>query len=471
MNDVDRIRQMVADGQITPEEGENLIAVLQEVDAAGERLAAAGSARSASADRQDDLPDEKELDAEFDRAFEAEYESQLSSADAAQTVPDPRSGAADPAASGGSERPVEPAQPPQQESTQPVQAQDTDHGARAADSNNANEPDPDAGPGYDDPVDRNLQEAMSLHATLRAAQEARERARDQAQEAMEKAREAAREAARQGRDAAREAMRTARDAAREAAREARRASRDAARTSRDAMRAVSADLKGAAEQPDEASRPGAGVAPAGTKWLSVEMLAGELKVKAVPGLTGPVAEGGPGHFDIQETDDGYRIQFMPERGTFIDRIVTSLKSGELKVQVPPDYGLNLQATAGDVTMKGVRYLRGRMRAGELNADRLEGVDFGMTAGEFTATIDPRPGFHIVTIGAGDLNVRLPHDVNARVKGRVSIGDADARVNGLHRTGSGLGGSIEGTLGDGSATLDLRVTTGDLDVMTQRSADG
>lgn len=471
MNDVDRIRQMVADGQITPEEGEHLIAVLREVDAAGERLAAAGSAGSASADRQDDLRNEEELDAEFDRAFEEEYESQLSSADAAQAAPTSGSNASAAAAPDVQPQPVEPEQSPQERSASAAQAQDNGSGDPAARPQDTRETEQDAEPHYDERVDKRMEEAMSLHATLRAAQEARERARDQAQEAMEKAREAAREAARQGRDAAREAMRTARDAAREAAREARRASRDAARTSRDAMRAVSADLKGAADQPDEASRPGAGIAPAGTKWISVEMLAGELKVKAVPGLTGPIAEGGPGHFDIQETDDGYRIQFMPERGTFIDRIVTSLKSGELKVQVPPDYGLNLQATAGDVTLRGVRFLRGRMRAGELNADTLEGVDFGMTAGEFTATIDPRPGYHIVTIGAGDLNVRLPQDANARVKGRVSIGDADARIAGLHRSGSGLGGSIEGTLGDGAATLDLRVTTGDLDVTTQRSADG
>ncbi|HZW99651.1 MAG TPA: hypothetical protein VFF10_06270, partial [Trueperaceae bacterium] len=138
---------------------------------------------------------------------------------------------------------------------------------------------------------------------------------------------------------------------------------------------------------------------------------------------------------------------------------------------PPDYGLNVMATAGEVRTVGVKYLRGRMRAGELTADLLEGVDFGMTAGEFTATLDLRPGDHMVTLGAGDLNVRLRESANVRLQGRVSIGDVDSRVPGLHRSGSGLGGSVEGTLGTGAANLDLRVTTGDLDVRMRRGEDG
>ena len=448
---------MVEDGQITAEEADQLIAVLREVDAAGERLAAAGSARTPSASRHEPT-DEAALDAEFDRAFDEEYESQLSAA-----------GTRD-------DGPSEASSGPQSATGVPAEG----HAPRTAEPDAAEAPRPHQDPGQPSAaesrqgagrVDPRIHDATALRENLKAAQEMRERARDEARDAVHKAREAAREAARQGRDAAREAMRKARDAAREAAREARHASRDAARTSREAARVVTSGVRADADQPSDASRPGTKIAPDRVQWLTVEMLAGELLVEAVPGLTAPTAEGGPGHFDINKTDDGYRIQFMPDRGTFIDRIVTSLKSGELKVQVPPDFGLNVMATAGEVRTVGVRYLRGRMRAGELTADLLEGVDFGMTAGEFTATLDLRPGDHVVTLGAGDLNVRLREAANVTLQGRVSIGDVHSRVPGLERSGSGLGGSVEGTLGSGAAKLDLRVTTGDLDVRMRRGEDG
>ena len=457
---------MVQDGQITAEEAEQLIAVLREVDAAGERLAAAGSARAPSASEHEGVrtpedvgarasehtgADEAELDAEFDRAFDEEYESQLGEAEAEAEQGAPASQVVHPVQG------TEP--PPAPEPTTPQPSPRDQQPANQAPGN------------ADHSSNKRMDEATALHTSMKAAHDIGHRAREDAREAVFKAREAAREAARQGRDAAREAMRTARDAAREAARDARNASREAARASKEATRTVAAEVRAATDQPSDSSRPGAKIAPDHVKWLTVEMLAGELDVEVVPSLTSPAAEGGPGHFDINKTDDGYRIQFMPDRGTFIDRIVTSLKSGELKVQVPPDYGLNVMATAGEVRTVGVKYLRGRMRAGELTADLLEGVDFGMTAGEFTATLDLRPGDHMVTLGAGDLNVRLRESANVRVQGRVSIGDVDSRVPGLQRSGSGLGGSVEGTLGAGEANLDLRVTTGDLDVRMRRGDDG
>ncbi len=504
MNDVDRIRQMVEDGQITSEEAEHLIAVLREVDAAGERLAAAGSAARSGASTSDDLTeaDEEKLDAAFDRAFEEYYQSELnaqrpdespaptaaqappaapmgpaqatpqapqpgSAPHAQEPGPGPQAQEPAPAAQAPSPAPQTSPQPPPSSTSPPTPPPQAEH-APAEDT---------AARGGDvasDPfaqAEKTMDETMAHHASMKAAYEAHTRAREISRDAVQQAREAAREAARQGRDAARDAMRTARDAAREAAREARRASRDAARTSRDAARSVAAEVRAATDQPNDSSRPGAKVAPDHVKWLTVEMLAGELEVVTVPGLTAPTAEGGPGHFDITQTDDGYRIQFMPDRGSFIDRIVTSLKSGELKVQVPPDYGLNVMATAGEVTTSGVRYLRGRMRAGEMTADVLEGVDFGMTAGEFTATLDLRRGTHMVTLGAGDLNVTLSESADVTVRGRVSIGDVESHVQGLQRSGSGLGGSVDGTIGTGEALLDLRVTTGDMDIASRRGRHG
>src|SRR5690606_40694291 len=143
------------------------------------------------------------------------------------------------------------------------------------------------------------------------------------------------------------------------------------------------------------------------------------------------------------------------------------RSGDIRLSLPPDSGLVVEATAGDVALHGVKYLCGRVRAGDLTADRLEGVDFSMTAGEFDAAVDPRAGRDLVTVGAGDVNVDIVEGADVTVNGRVSIGDVEARVPGLERRSSGLGGTLHGVLGTGAARLDLRVTTGDLEVGTAR----
>ena len=193
------------------------------------------------------------------------------------------------------------------------------------------------------------------------------------------------------------------------------------------------------------------------------MLGGDLNVMTVPNLTSPVVEGGPGDIRIEDVEDGFRVRFEPERGNILGGLLASLRSGDILLRLPPDYGLVVEATAGDVDLQGVKYLCGRMRAGDITADRLEGVDFSMTAGEFDATLDLRPGRHLVTVGAGNLDVDIVEGSDVAVTGRVSIGDVESKVPGLQRRSSGLGGSLSGVLGAGAARLDLRVTTGDLDI--------
>jgi len=162
---------------------------------------------------------------------------------------------------------------------------------------------------------------------------------------------------------------------------------------------------------------------------------------------------------------------MPDRGNVIDRFLSSLRSGDLDVRIPPHFGVAIQATAGDIDLHGVRYLRGRLRAGDVSADRLEGVDFALMAGEFGATLDLKAGEHVITIGAGDVSVSLPSGADVTVTGRVSIGDLDSRIDGLEERGSGLGGEVAGVLGAGSAKLRLRVTTGDLSIRSERPGAG
>lgn len=478
---------MAAEGRITAEEAEQLIAVLREVDAAGERLAAAGAAAGAPAGAAgaagpgtgasvpDDDLDDAAFDAAFDEAFEAEYldgQGETTPAADAGAAPD-RDAGPEPAAAPDPGAAQEPADQAAGAPADRTDARPKDSADQAPADGADHIPADRADHGSADQANRGPEDAFAAaasQAVASASAQAREmarQAREAARQAEHAARDAAREAAREAREAAREAMRAARDTAREAAREARNAARDAARSTRDAARGVTVEVGGPSPEAEPASRPGKAIAPAGTRWVTVEMLGGDLDVTASPHVTAPAVEGGPGELRIEEVEDGYRVQFVPDRSSFLGGLISSFRSGDIDLKIPQDYGLVVEATAGDVSLTGVRYLRGRMRAGDLSADRLEGVDFGMTAGEFGATLDLRAGQHMVSVGAGNVQVDLDEASDVVVNGRVSIGDVDTSVPGLEKRGSGLGGSLSGTLGTGAARLDVRVTTGDLDVRKAR----
>ena len=307
-----------------------------------------------------------------------------------------------------------------------------------------------------------------------AAREIANQARVAAREASRAAREAAREARSASReatrDAARETRETVRQATREAHEQAMNASQDATRAAREASRDLRQAASGAArpEVDDIGERPDKGIAPAETPWVVVEMIGGDLDITVDPTLEVPVAEGGPGYVEVAPDADGYKVRFMPEKGNFLDRFLSSVRSGDLDVRIPPHFGVSIQATAGDIDLHGVRYLRGRLRAGDVSADRLEGVDFALMAGDFEATLDLKGGDHVVTVGAGEATVAIPEPADVTVTGRVSIGDLDSRIGGLDERDVGLGGEVAGTLGAGSARLRLRVTTGDLTIRGDRT---
>lgn len=402
---------MVSEGRITAEEADQLIAVLQDVEAAEANLEAAGSGRSTAHGSQPERDPQEPPIQPSPPASEAPQAPQ----------------------------PIQDQLPPQAPSYQPPP------------STAPQPPSSSASGTRSDPVAESVREA--LH-------EAREAARG----ARREAREAARDAARQARDAARQASRIARDAARDASREASRVARD---TSREVSAAVSGIGRFEVEDIDE--RPGSAIAPEGTPWVIVEMIGGDLDIAVDDTLDGPVAEGGPGNVEIERDQEGFRVRFMPDRGNIIDRFLSSVRSGDLNIRIPPHFGVSIEATAGDVDLHGVRYLRGRLRAGDVSADVLQGVDFALMAGEFDATLDLWAGEHVVTVGAGEAQVALRDDANVSVSGRVSIGDLDAHLPELQQRGQGLGGEVAGTIGDGAANLRLRVTTGDLTIRRARPA--
>jgi hypothetical protein len=381
VSDIERVKEMVAEGRITADEGNQLIKVLMEVDDAD------------------------------DAVIDAAYEAAIEAADQAEQLAVEEAGA-----DGGSE---------------PVRQTDE--------------------PGA----------ATHFDAHVQAAAAAASAAGEMGREAARLAREVAHQTARD----VRESARVARDAAREAARGARQAARGAREAARDLRHGVV--TPGAKPT---GTRPGSAIAPPGTRWVTVEMIAGDLDVWAVDGLTSPEVEGGPGNINVEDTPDGYAVKFAPDRGGALDRFLSHVRSGSLRVRVPPDFGVVVKATAGDVDLHGVRYLRGNLTAGDLSADRLEGIDFSSMAGDVEVSLRITGGQHVLTMGAGDVEVVLDDRSDVRVEAAVSIGDVSSEASGFSHSRRTVGGEMTGQLGSGEGRLELRATTGDIQVNVGRVAE-
>lgn len=228
----------------------------------------------------------------------------------------------------------------------------------------------------------------------------------------------------------------------------------------------------ASQAPQPVSRTGSGaagaptsqraIAPAGTRWVTAELLAGDIEVYAVAGLTGPEIEGS-GEITAVETDYGFLIKLAPERGGILDRFLARVRSSDITVKIPADYGLNLRATAGDVELHGVKYLQGRITAGDVSARGLEGIDFTTMAGDVDMELRLKEGEHSLICATGDLDVVLSPDSDVTVDGSVSIGDAHSSHPAIRTERHTLGERLTGALGSGAAHLSLRVTTGELAV--------
>lgn len=485
MDDIDRIQEMVAEGRISPADGDRLIEVLRDIDAADFALDSAASAPA-------HLASSPTADA-----------PQAPSADAA-TEP------AEPAA----------ANPPS---------------AAAADSAAASEAVERRRERFEEYERRRLERLQrdaerrqeraerDLERLERSARRDAERAqRDEQRQQERETRDAERQRLVEERERLREAVRNTTRAANEAAREASRRAQDVgwsvAETARaagqeavDAVRAIGQQVganlggdpqpaKGAETPPehtgqhaDAAARataaataahaatgqaattqtaPAAGgsgapmstrrIAPAGTRWVTVEVLAGDIDVHAVAGLQRPEVVGS-GSIHVSETDYGFLIRQAPERGSILDRFLAHVRSDDVVVKIPADHGLNIRATAGDIDLHGVKYLQGRVTAGDISASGLEGIDFTTMAGDVDVSLRLKEGEHSLTGATGDLDVVLSPDSDVTVDGSVSIGDAHSNHPSIGTNRQVLGERIAGTLGSGAASLNLRVTTGDLGI--------
>lgn len=217
--------------------------------------------------------------------------------------------------------------------------------------------------------------------------------------------------------------------------------------------------------PQPGATPAAQPAPTDARWVQLEALAGDLIVTVDESLESPtIKTDGPGAPSIEPSAQGFRVTWNEQTGSFLDKMLGRLKAGNLSMSLPKGYGLDLAASAGNVTLHDVPYLRGHLTAGNLKATRLKGVDFAGRAGNLMAEVELTAGTHQLKVTAGNVNVKLAPNSDVHVKAEASIGDVSSKVPGLKPSNGGLGGSLNGAYGAGAATLDVRVTTGNIDLV-------
>lgn len=214
-------------------------------------------------------------------------------------------------------------------------------------------------------------------------------------------------------------------------------------------------------------------APAGTRWVRVDVVAGDLDVHVDPSLSEPKVTSDSGEATLEATDYGYRVALGGKgEGFFLRNLEGPLagllagrgRPGDVELTLPAGFGIDLVMTTGDVDLHGVPYLRGSLSAGDLDAYGLEGIDLSSLAGDVSVSLRASSGRHRILNTAGELEVVLLPGSDVTVNGDVSIGEVKAGPE--FTTGRRLmSGTVTGTLGTGVARLDLKVTAGTIKLKT------
>lgn len=198
--------------------------------------------------------------------------------------------------------------------------------------------------------------------------------------------------------------------------------------------------------------------PDGTQWCTVELLAADLQV-TVDDVAEPTIASDAGQFEVVPTSDGVRI--TARRDPTVEGWIGRMRALDVRVRLPRDWGLALDLKAGEATIRDVRFVRGRMLAGDLDVRGAEGVDVSKAAGDVNVEFRPTQGQHRISCKAGDLHVTLLPGSHATVEGSVSMGDLRAPGFAVERRT--VGASAHGRIGNGAARVEVRLSAGDLEL--------
>ena len=208
--------------------------------------------------------------------------------------------------------------------------------------------------------------------------------------------------------------------------------------------------------------------------LSVSITAGDINIRGLPNHKGITAHSDNGRLEVIRSGDEVRLvaSTLIADPTEIGWLNTVLKTigrnlpVNLEITVPSDLALlEVKALAGDVDVIGVT---GRvtmdLQAGDLTLNDAGSFDISAKAGDVKVNTTLTTGNSRLTALAGNISLKLQSGSSVSLKASTVAGDVSAKGFILTQTEKRItGGSLEGRLGGGRATLECRLTAGDLEI--------
>jgi hypothetical protein len=195
--------------------------------------------------------------------------------------------------------------------------------------------------------------------------------------------------------------------------------------------------------------------PEGLRWVRVRLTAGELEARLDPSLQMPVAEGSA---EVRQVGADLEVTPNMVSSSFLAGLLGRMGSVELRL--PPGWGLELDSKAAQVEVQRISFLKGRVAAGNVELEAVEGLDLEVSAGNIDGSLLLRQGQHCLLVSMGNAELDLLPGSSVRLGAGVSLGNLE--VKGFNRSYAADGSEVR-QVGDGRASLEVLVRMGNLEV--------
>lgn len=208
--------------------------------------------------------------------------------------------------------------------------------------------------------------------------------------------------------------------------------------------------------------------------LSVSITAGDINIRGLPNHKGITAQSDNGHLEVIQHGDEVRLVASghlkdPTEIGWLNTVLKTIGRNlpvNLEITVPSDFKLlEIAALAGDVDVNGVTgRVKVDLQAGDLTLNDAGSFEINAKAGDVKISTTLSHGDSRVTALAGSIKLKLQPGSSVALKASTVAGDVSAKGFILTQTEKRItGGSLEGRLGGGRATLECRLTAGDLEI--------
>jgi hypothetical protein len=199
------------------------------------------------------------------------------------------------------------------------------------------------------------------------------------------------------------------------------------------------------------------------RWVRVGVSAGDLTIGVDNSLSEPQVHG---EVELQRDGENFVVRGRSGEGPLGGWLAGILRRRAVTITLPAGFGVSVAGAAGDVTIDGVPFVKGRLTSGDVSLKNVGGVDLTAISGDIDAHLRLTQGEHTLKATSGDVDIRLLAGSSVRVEGSATSGDISLPKGFTHQ-GQLVVRKFSGTVGSGRATLKLNIISGDLDIEVDR----